>query len=161
MKKYLWATLAACLIIAGCGYLDFNTSYGAEVDTAAETTTETSAALDLSTLIAKLPSLKNSICYSYDDNEVKYAMSFAVMGFIKKSDGENLISVDAMYVPATEIGAMATVKLLNLGKYVTFPILDYINIRPGVYCGVKNIGSGSHDIEFDWGGVVSIIDVKF
>jgi len=122
---------------------------------------QTSATLDLGTLIGKLPSLKNSILYSYDDNRVKYAMSFAVAGIYKMKDGENLISIDAMYVPADEIGAMATIKLIDLGKYVTFPILEYINIRPGVFIGANNIGSGASDVTFDYGFVVSIIDIKF
>ncbi len=159
MKRlFLVLVLAVSLLLGDCGLLQLNAF--AE-DTTATTATSTSATLDLGTLIGKLPSLKNSVLYSYDDNTVKYAMSFAVAGLFKMSDGENLISFDAMYVPADEIGGMATIKLFNLGKYITFPILDYINIRPGVFVGANNIGSGGNDVTFDYGFVVSIIDIKF
>lgn len=160
MKRFL---ILLILLVSSIFY--FNSLVFAEeavTTTTTETTTTTNdATLDLSTLIAKLPSLKNSIVYSYNENTVKYAMSFAVAGIWKQEDGENLISIDAMYVPTDEIGGMATIKLVNFGKILNFPLLDYINIRPGIFVAANNIGSGSNDIEFDWGGVVSLIDIKF
>jgi len=157
-KWFIALVLVLALVVPSTGCFAEETTTATETTT---TTTITETALDLGTLIGKLPSLKNSVLYSYDDNTVKYAMSFQLAGIYKMSDGENLISLDAMYVPADEIGAMATIKLFNLGKYVTFPILEYINLCPGVFIGANNIGSGSDDITFDYGFVVSIIDVKF
>ncbi|GEM_PF-5947496 len=165
MRK-LFLVLMLGLLLSGCGLAQWYGLGHAEEAAPAETTTATTekttaATLDLGTLIGKLPSLKNSVLYSFETNQVKYAMSFSVLGFFKMADGENLVSVDAMYVPADEIGAMATIKLFNLGKYITFPILEYINLRPGVFVGVNNIGSGIDDIDYDYGAVISIIDIKF
>jgi hypothetical protein len=159
MKRLFLLTICALLVFAGLCFAD-EISISTEATTTAETTKETPA-LDLGTLIGKLPSLKNSVLYSYDENSVKYAMSFALAGIWKKADGESLISIDAMYVPSDEIGALATIKLVNLGKYITFPILEYINIRPGVFVAANNIGSGSSNITLDYGFAISIIDIKF
>jgi len=164
VRKLIFILLWIILLLGCSTYWFKGEPVRAEEVTAVSTTTETvkttSATLDLSTLVAKLPSLKNSVLYSYNGNQVKYAMSFSVMGFFKMKDGENFLSIDAMYVPADEVGTMATIKLVNLGKIVNFPILEYINLRPAVFVGAKNIGSGN-DIEFDYGVGLSILDIKF
>lgn len=115
-----------------------------------------SATLDLSTLIAKLPCLNQAVLYSWDTNSVKYAMSFTVVSFF-----DDRIKLDAMYVPSTEIGALASVKLFNLGKWVKFPLLEYIEFEPFVYYGLRNIGSGDGIGEGDYGAGAKIISIKF
>lgn len=115
-----------------------------------------SATLDLSTLIAKLPCLNQAVLYSWDTNRVKYAMSFTVMSFFK-----DRIKFDAMYVPSSEVGALASFKLFNLGEWIKFPLLEYIEFEPFVYYGLRNIGSGDGIGEGDYGAGAKIISIKF
>ena len=119
---------------------------------------EQSATLDLSTLIAKLPCLNQAILYSIEENKTKYAMSFTVVSFFNDK-----INLDAMYVPSSEIGALVSFKLFNLGKWVKFPLLEYIEFQPFVYAGLYNIGSGNDmaSSDIDYGAGAKIISIKF
>jgi hypothetical protein len=126
--------------------------------TTSDATEGTSATLDLSTLIAKLPCLNQAILYSWESNSVKYAMSFTVISLFNDK-----INLDAMYVPSSEIGALASFKLFNLGEWIKFPLLEYIEFQPFVYAGMKNIGSGSDLLssDLDYGVGAKIISIKF
>ncbi len=120
--------------------------------------TPTSATLDLGTLVAKLPCLSQAVLYSWDSNSVKYAMSFTVISFLKDK-----INIDAMYVPSSEIGGLVSIKLFNLGEWVKFPLLEYIEFQPFVYFGLKNIGSGNQVLksDADYGVGAKLISIKF
>lgn len=124
-------------------------------DTTTETETSSSATLDLGTLVAKLPCLNQAVLYSYDDNQTKYAMSFTVMKLF------NYVKFDAMYVPSSEVGGLVSVKLFNVGKFIQFPLLEYVEFEPFVYAGVANIGGGGDLGEADWGAGVKLISIKF
>ena len=124
-------------------------------DTTTETETSSSATLDLGTLVAKLPCLNQAVLYSYDDNQTKYAMSFTVMKLF------NYVKIDAMYVPSSEVGGLVSVKLFNVGKFIQFPLLEYVEFEPFVYAGVANIGGGGDLGEADWGAGVKLISIKF
>lgn len=120
--------------------------------------TPTSATLDLGTLVAKLPCLSQAVLYSWDSNSVKYAMSFTVVSFLKDK-----INLDAMYVPSSEIGGLVSIRLFNLGEWVKFPLLEYIEFQPFVYFGLKNIGSGNQLLksDVDYGLGAKLISIKF
>ena len=127
------------------------------IQAAVQTTTP---AFNLNTILSKLPILQNSVLYSLKSNKVTYALSFSVLGFYQMDDGENLISVDALYGLTDELGGMVTLKLVDMGKYVNFPIIKYINLRPGVYATANNIGNGS-SVEFNYGVGLNILAIKF
>jgi len=132
----------------------------AKDETVSSVVTTTTPAFNLNTILSKLPILQNSVLYSLKSNKVTYALSFSVLGFWKMEDGENLISVDALYGLTDELGGMVTLKLVDLGKYVNFPIIKYINLRPGVYATVNNIGNGG-EVEFNYGVGLNILAIKF
>ncbi len=129
-------------------------------DETAQAAATTTPAFNLNTVLAKLPILQNSLLYSIKNNTCTYALSFSVLGFYQMDDGENLISVDALYGLTDELGGMVTLKLIDMGKYVTFPIIKYINLRPGIYATANNIGNGG-EIELNYGVGLNIIAVKF
>lgn len=133
-------------------------AYAEEITPSGGSDKEQSATLDLSTLIAKLPCLNQAILYSWESNQVKYAMSFTVVSFL-----DDKISLDAMYVPSSEIGTLVSFKLFNLGKWVKFPLLEYIEFQPFAYFGIKNIGSGDDLLisDADYGCGAKIISIKF
>jgi len=118
--------------------------------------TKTDATFDLTTLVAKLPCLNQAILYSWDDNKVKYAMSFTVISLF-----DDHINIDTMYVPATELGGLMSVKLFNLGNWIKFPLLKYIEFEPFIYYGIKDIGSGNNIGESDYGAGVKLLNIKF
>lgn len=157
MRKFLSLLLLICFLgltsIKDDGDLVFAEETTTEVTSEA---TETDATLDLTTLVAKLPCLNQAILYSWDDNEVKYAMSFTVVSLLNDH-----INLDAMYVPATEVGGLISAKLFNLGNWVKFPLLEYIEFEPFVYYGLKDIGSGSDIGEADYGAGVKLLSIKF
>lgn len=166
MKRlFLIGVLVGLMFVGGCAYLDWNKSYvyaDEPIVTDAPKVTvleeEHSATLDLGSLIAKLPSLSQAVCYSLESNKVKYAMSFTVISVLN-----DYINLDAMYVPSDEVGALLSVKLFNLGKWVKFPILEYIEFQPFVYVGIKNIGCGNDllNSDVDKGVGAKIISIKF
>jgi len=158
MKKIV---LIVCLIVLLSGINVFAQETPIITSTSSSTTvssevSETSATLDLSTLIAKLPCLNQAILYSWDSNAVKYAMSFTIISFF-----DSTLKIDCMYVPSTEVGVLASIKLLDVGKWIQFPILKYIELEPFVYYGIKKLGSGEGIGESDYGAGIKIISIKF
>jgi hypothetical protein len=154
MKKIMFIVIAVLML--------YSLAFAQEASTTTTPATTTaleegkSATLDLSTLIAKLPCLNQAVLYSWDRNAVKYAMSFTVISLFN-----DRINFDAMYVPSSEVGALASVRLFNLGKWVKFPLLEYIEFQPFVYYSLRNIGSGDGIGEGDYGAGAKIISIKF
>jgi hypothetical protein len=75
-------------------------------------------------------------------------------------DGENVCSIDVMWGVTDLIGAGVTFKLVDMGKYVNFPIVKYVNLRPGAYMGVSGLGNGG-DLAYDYGIMLNIVSIKF
>jgi hypothetical protein len=158
MKKIMFVIIAVLMLCSLAFAQEASTTTPAVATTTTPTALEEgkSATLDLSTLIAKLPCLNQAVLYSWDTNFVKYAMSFTVISFFN-----DRINLDAMYVPSSEVGVLASIKLFNLGKWVKFPLLEYIEFQPFVYYGLRNIGSGDGIGEGDYGAGAKIISIKF
>ncbi len=160
MRK-LVLLIALIFVISGCSFIlygDKGKAFADDITTVAAIDKEKSATLDLSTLIAKLPCLNQAVLYSWESNQVKYAMSFTVVSLFNE-----YLNIDAMYVPTSEVGALASIKLFNLGKWIKFPLLEYIEFQPFIYFGMKNIGSGGDllDSDIDYGAGAKIISIKF
>lgn len=160
MKKFCltFVLIMSMLSYFGFAIADDTTTSNTTTSVSSDATEGTSATLDLSTLIAKLPCLNQAILYSWESNSVKYAMSFTVISLFNDK-----VNLDAMYVPSSEIGGLVSFKLFNLGDWVKFPLLEYIEFQPFAYVGMKNIGSGSDLLssDLDYGAGAKIISIKF
>ena len=132
MKKFLIA-LAICFLVAGSAQ----------------------AIEPLNLDLSKLPDLNQAVLYSCDGNNVRHGMSFTFAAL-----WEERLNIDFLYITKSEFGALASVKLVDMGKIVQFPILKYISFEPFVYIAFDNIGSND-SAETDYGFGAKIMSVKF
>ena len=138
MRKLLIGLLAVALIItAGCGK-------------------KALAEVNLPDLINKLPALNQSIIFSLDENKFDYASSVTLVQLLDKK-----ISIDLGYSPSVEVLGLVSVKLVEVKKFITFPILDSVVIEPFVYVGARRIENLKEFGEYDYGVGVKLVSLKF
>ena len=110
--------------------------------------------------IKKLPALNQAVIFSLDDNEFQYATTVTLVSLL-----EDKIKVDFGYTPRQELIGLASFKLLEVKDYITFPILDLVEIEPFVYIGLDRIalneGNEDSNNEIDYGLGVKLLSIKF
>lgn len=106
--------------------------------------------------LSDLPALKQGMAYSFADNNVNYLSTvdlFVYKGFAleggyagrAKETGDKIVAV-------------VSYDLFKAKDYTTWPILKYVEFRPGIWAGVGRV-TGSN--EFDWGISATVLSVKF
>lgn len=112
--------------------------------------------INLPDTLAKIPGLNQAVIYSISDSKWDYATSITCVSLWK-----DRIKLDIGYTPRQELIGLASLKLISIKDYITFPILDKVEIEPFVYLGTKRLGITEAQNEFDWGCGVKILAVKF
>lgn len=111
-------------------------------------------ALDLSKI-----ALKQGIAYSLDDHGINYLSTTDLINY-GAFHIEAGIAGDAEHTNWKPVGVLS-VDLIDF-KGVSFPIIDQIKFRPGVWLGWGNINfSDLQESEFTYGVSATILDVKF
>jgi len=117
------------------------------------------AEVDVPDLISKLPALNQAVIFSLDKNEFDYATTITVAEFKER------LKLDIGYTPEKELLALLSVKLVAVKDYLTFPVLDLIEIEPFVYVGLDRIaiglGNAKDNNEIDYGLGVKVLSIKF
>ena len=107
--------------------------------------------LDVDSVMDKLPGANQGFVYSMLDREFSYVSTIDLIKY-------KHFLLKAGYAPDRLVGAV-TVDLLSLKELgVDVPILDLINVEPGIFGGFSDLDSRA---EFDWGFICDIIKVKF
>lgn len=106
--------------------------------------------------LKNIPGLKQGVAFSLADYQINYLSTIDVVNYKK-------FSLEAGYAGrAKETGdkivAVVSYDLLSLKDYTNFPILKYVEFRPGLYAGIGRIGGSN---EFDWGVSATVFSVKF
>jgi len=117
------------------------------------------AEVDWNDLISKLE-WKQGVAYSFDE------AGFNIMSTAKIAKWKDLTLSGGYAGDKESTGHKAianlSYSLLKLKNYVDIPILDLIEIEPGLWCGLGNINLKElNESEFDWGISVSLISLKF
>lgn len=111
-------------------------------------------------ITSKLPPLNQGIAYSMVDNKLNYLGTIDVVNW-------KALTLEVGYAGAADntgnkLVAVASIKLLDLGNVVNFPILDKVVFRPGIYFGAGDIGNTDFDSsETDWGVSATVLSLKF
>jgi hypothetical protein len=106
--------------------------------------------------LSKLPGLNQAVIFSLDDNEFQYATTITLASLLK-----DRIKLDVGYTPKQELIGLASVKLVSIKDYITFPIIDKIEIEPFVYIGLDRMEDFKELGEYDYGLGVKILAIKF
>mgnify|MGYP001568126364 CR=1 FL=1 len=136
MKKLLIG-LAICLIIAGWQK-------------------PAKAEINLSEQLKKIPAINQSILFNITDSELDYASSITFMQLLNKA-----VSVDVGWSPKTQLLGLVSFKLIEVGKWITFPILDKVVIEPLIWYGFDRIEDLKEFGEGNLGVGIKILSVKF
>ena len=102
------------------------------------------AEINLSEQLKKIPAINQSILLNLTDSELDYASSVTLIQLFNK-----VISLDVGWSPRTQLLGLVSFKLIEVGKWITFPILDKLVIEPFIGYGfdriedLKDIGEGS------------------
>lgn len=116
---------------------------------------------DVPEVIKKIPNLKAGVGFSLIDNKVNHMETLELLNWKGLAlEGGYMGDADAS---GHKIVSVLSYDLLNLKKLgVEVPVLDLINVRPGVYAGFGDINTQRiMESEFDWGVSASIISLKF
>jgi hypothetical protein len=110
-------------------------------------------------ILQKIPALKQGFAYSLVDSQFNYLSTIELMKWKR-------ISLEVGYAGRAENTGdkavlVASVDLLDMSDVITFPILDKIVFRPGIYFGGNINVKSMTDTESDWGVSASFIDLKF
>ncbi|RTL04637.1 hypothetical protein EKK58_10020 [Candidatus Dependentiae bacterium] len=107
-------------------------------------------------LISRVPSLNQGVAFSLADSNINYLSTVDVA----KYKGFNLEAGYAGVAKNTgdKLVAVLSYDLLNLKGKTTFPILDIVEFRPGLWAGVGRIGGSN---EFDWGISATVLSLRF
>lgn len=107
-------------------------------------------------LISNVPALKQGVAFSLADSNLNYLSTLDVATFGK-------ISIEAGYAgrvkeTGDKLVAVVSYDLFRAKNYVTWPILQFVEFRPGIWAGVGRI-TGSN--EFDYGVSATVFNLKF
>lgn len=107
-------------------------------------------------ILANVPALKQGVAFSIADSNINYLSTVDVVSW-------KGFSVEAGYAGrAKETGdklvAVVSYDLFKAKDYVTWPLLKYLEFRPGIWAGVGRI-TGSN--EFDYGVSATVLTLKF
>lgn len=104
-----------------------------------------------------LPAMNQAVIFSLDNSKWEYASTITLVSFLK----DDLIKLDAGYTPSQEIIALASIKLVNVGDYIKFPVIEKLTIEPFIYVGLDRIENFKELGEYDYGVGAKIISIKF
>lgn len=115
--------------------------------------------LSVSESLKKLPSLRPGIAYDNKTHKVEYLTTAEVLNY-------KGFSLEGGWVADTDTAVgVISYDLINLKKLgVNVPILDLVDIRPGIWAGFSAIQfSGDTDTRnrYSWGESLTIINVKY
>lgn len=113
------------------------------------------AQVQVSDYIKKIPELNQAVIYNINDSEVNYATTVTLCAFL-----DDTVKVDIGYTPKQELIGLVSFKLVEVGDWIKYPILDKVEIEPFVYIGADRIDS-TLDTETNWGVGVKILSIKF
>jgi hypothetical protein len=123
-------------------------------------------AQDLSIIdtLKELPDTKQGVAFSLIDSKLNYLTTIELINF--KGFSLNAGYAGIAKKTSNKLVAVIDYDLLNLKEMgIDVPILDLMDIRPGLYAGFGRISLGGNTMdgnnEFDFGASVSIIEVKF
>lgn len=107
-------------------------------------------------VLASVPALNQGVAFSIADSNINYLSTLDVYKVGK-------FSVEIGYAGrAKETGdkavAVISYDLFKAKNYITWPILQYVEFRPGIWAGVGRI-TGSN--EFDYGVSATVVSLKF
>ena len=114
-----------------------------------------SAEISLRGIFEKLPALKEGVMYSVPDCEIYYISTAQIFEY-------KGISIEGGYSPKDmAIGTISysILKVKDLG--INVPIIDLIELNVGITAGIKRIGTGDSNNEFDWGPSLTLINIKY
>ena len=107
-------------------------------------------------VIASVPALNQGFAVSFADSNINYlsTVDFA------KWNGFNLEAGYAGRAKETgdKVVAVLSYELLNLEGKTTWPILNFVDFKPGIWVGIGRIG-GSNEI--DYGVSATVVSFKF
>ena len=113
--------------------------------------------------LKKIPGLKQGVAFSLADSKLNYLTTLDIANF----KGVNL---EAGYAADSEKTGHKAVAVLSYDLFnakkagITVPVLDLINIRPGVYVGygrIEGFQDGGLKGEMDYGVSFTAINLKF
>lgn len=117
--------------------------------------------ININDIVSKFPALNQDIFYSFTNQQVQYASSATIVSLFNTANNpDGIIHLDLGYTPASEIIGLVSLKLIDLGKWIQFPIAKYIICEPFVCVGATNL-IGDSQKKFDYGVGVKIISIKF
>lgn len=107
-------------------------------------------------IIAGVPTLNQGIAWSLSDSNINYLSTIDVAKF----NGASFEIGYAGRVKNTgdKIVGVLSYDLFKAKDYITWPILQYVEFRPGLWAGVGRI-TGSN--ELDWGVSATVLSLKF
>lgn len=122
-------------------------------------TTPCFAEVNWNDLIGKLE-WKQGVAYSVDE------AGFNIMSIAKIAKWKDLTLSGGYAGDKESTGHKAianlSYSLLKLKNYVDIPILDLVEVEPGLWMGLGNINlKEMNESEFDWGVSISLISLKF
>lgn len=113
--------------------------------------------------LKKIPGLKQGVAFSMMDNKLNYLTTMDIIS-VKGINLEAGYSADAEKTGHKAV-AVLSYDLFNAKKAgVTIPVLDLIELRPGVYIGygrIEGFQDGGLKGEMDLGFSVTAINLKF
>ena len=118
-----------------------------------------------SDIVSKLPAFNQGLAYDAVDNQFNYLSTIDVVSWKSltlEAGYAGLFSTDNPENTGNKLVGVLSVKLLDLGGVVNFPILDKVVFRPGIWLGVGNIGSTDfNSSETSWGVSATVLSLKF
>lgn len=107
-------------------------------------------------IIASVPALKQGVAYSFSDSNVNYLSTIEAASY--KGFALEIGYAGRAKNTGDKIVGVLSYDLFKAKNYVTWPILQYVEFRPGVWAGVGRV-TGSN--EFDWGVSATVLSLKF
>jgi hypothetical protein len=111
--------------------------------------------INIPDLFSKFPALNQDVMWSLKNHQTNYGASITLVSLFK-----DYLHLDLGMTPQQEPIALVSVKLVDLGNIVQFPVLKYIIIEPLAYVGEDDLFSGN-DKRFDYGVGVKVMSIKF
>lgn len=112
--------------------------------------------------LKKIPAIKQGIAFSTVDSKFNYLATFDVAKF--KGFNLEVGYAGEAKETANKLVAVVSYDLLKLKNVIDLPILNLIELRPGVYAGygrIEGADRGKIAGEADFGVSLSVISLKF
>ena len=115
----------------------------------------------LSSLIALLPTgfnINQATVYSFRDKAPKENSVVRFISFINTTaHPEGYFHIDLGYIPPAEPTIGFDLQLIDLGKWIQFPVIKYVVFNPYGYYGMKDVGGANRE---DYGAGAIFFQIK-